>query len=249
LLVEASKKASLDGPINRYRRGFGDEQMKHSVWLRILLTTSVLFGHNAGSIAQSTSAGPLKVIVLAQSPAETKTDLQIFCLFRSSPDNSLHGSLTEINERLHGLLDQLRTPGLFNGDLGETILLRPPAGTVAAKKVLIIGLGNSSSFTPARMYLVGKIALREANRLGIAHPFFAPTILDGGVTTFSTSEVAEQVVRGFRDALAAESLLRTESATGPLAIADFTYLAGAKHAAETQGGIDRALGLSTPSTR
>jgi hypothetical protein len=116
----------------------------------------------------------MKVIVLAQSPADTKTDLQIFCLFRSSPDNSLHGSLTEINERLDGLLDQLRIPALFNGDLGETILLTPPAGTVAAKKVLIIGLGDSSSFTPVRMYLVGKIALREANRLGIAHPFFAP---------------------------------------------------------------------------
>ena len=116
-----------------------------------------------------------------QSPAETKTDLQIFCLFSSSPTNPLHGSLIEINEKLHGLLDQLRTAGLLNGDLGETILLTPPAGTIAAEKLLIIGLGDSSSFTPARMYLVGKIALREANRLGVAHPYFAPTILDGGV--------------------------------------------------------------------
>jgi hypothetical protein len=224
--------------------------MKRSIWSQTLLVVAVFFGNNTGSLAQSTPAPPaLKVIVLVQSPAETKTNLQIFCLFRSTPENSLHGSLIEINEKLHGLLDQLRVPGFFNGDLGETILLTPPAGTIAAKKLLIIGLGDSSSFTPARMYLVGKIALREANRLGIAHPFFAPTILDGGVTTFSTAEVAEQVVRGLRDALATESLLRNEGATTPLAIADFTFLAGAAHAADTQGGINRALGLSAPPAR
>jgi hypothetical protein len=222
--------------------------MKCPDWPQILLAAALFFGHNAGSFAQTTPPA-LKVIMLVQSPAETRTDLQIFCLFRSSPMNPLHGSLIEINEKLHGLLDQLRTHGLFNGDLGETILLTPPAGTVAAKKLLIIGLGDSSSFTPARMYLVGKIALREANRLGIAHPYFAPTILDGGVTTFSTADVAEQVVSGLRDALAAESLLRKESSAGPLAVDDFTFLAGTKHAADTQGGINRALGLSTPSAQ
>jgi hypothetical protein len=224
--------------------------MKCSDWSHILLAAALLSMQQPISFAQATPVAPVpKVIVLVQSPAETRTDLQIFCLFRSSPMNPLNGSLIEINEKLHGLLDQLRTPGLFNGDLGETILLTPPAGTVAAKKLLIIGLGDSSSFTPARMYLVGKIALREANRLRIAHPYFAPTILDGGVTSFSTADVAEQVVRGLRDALAAESLLRKESSAGPLAVDDFTFLAGTKHAADTQGGINRALGLSTPSAQ
>jgi len=224
------------------------KSMKRSTWSQILLATTLLFGQEAVSLAQATPVTPVpKVIVLAQSPAETKTDLQIFCLFRSTPDNSLHGSLIEIDEKLHGLLSQIRTPNLFNGDLGETILLAPPAGTLAAKKVLIIGLGDSSSFTPASMYLVGKIALREANRLGVAHPFFAPTILDGGVTTFSTADVAAQVARGLRDALAAESLLQTKTAAVPLAVADFTFLAGATHVAETQQGINRALGLSPPT--
>ena len=217
-------------------------------WTQILLAVALFLGHNVGSFAQTTPPA-LKVNLLVQSPAETKTDLQIFCLVRSSPSNPLHGSLIEINERLHGLLDQLRAPGLFNGDVGETILLIPPAGTVAAKKILIIGLGDSSSFTPARMYLVGKIALREANRLGIAHPYFAPTILDGGVTNFSTADVAEQVVRGLRDGLAAEWLLRANSAAGPLAVSDFTFLAGTTHAADTQDGINRALGLSALPTR
>jgi hypothetical protein len=210
-------------------------------WLQILLTGTVLIGPALGASGQAIAAPVLPVSVLTQSPADTKTDLQIICLFNSLPADTLHGSLVEIDEKLHGLLDQIRKPSLFNGDLGETILLTPPAGTLSAKKLLIIGLGDSSGFTPQRMYLVGKIALREANRLGIAHPIFAPTVLDGGVTGFATGDVAREVVRGFRDALASESALRSGNAAEPLAVVDFTFLAGAKHAADTQSGIDDAL--------
>jgi hypothetical protein len=56
---------------------------------------------------------PLPIRVLAQSPAETTTELQVICLFRSSPVNVLHGSLTETNEKLDGLLDRVRKPELF----------------------------------------------------------------------------------------------------------------------------------------
>src|ERR1700723_3944040 len=53
---------------------------------------------------------PIPVQILVQSPAETQTDLQIICLFRSSPVNTLHGSLTEMTEKLKGLLDRVRKP-------------------------------------------------------------------------------------------------------------------------------------------
>lgn len=223
--------------------------MTYKHWLRLSLTTILLITPPAVSIAQQPATPNLRVIVLAQSPAETTTDLQIICLFQSTPANTLHGSLTETNEKLHGLLDQIRKPGLFNGDLGETILLAPPTGTLTAKKLLIIGLGDSATFTPDRMRFVGKIAFREANRLGIAHPFFAPTILDGGVTGFSTDLVAEQVVHGFRDALATETLLKFSQDVGPSSVQDFTFLAGVKNVAMTQKGIDRALGDSSTPTR
>ena len=182
------------------------------------------------------------VNVLAQSPADTRTDLQIFCLFRSSPENQLHGSLIEIDEKLHGLLTRIRTAGLFGGEPGETLLLTPPSGSLAAKRVLIIGLGDSSTFAPDRMYLAGKIALREATRLGVAHPFFAPTVLDGGVTGFPTGAVAYQFVRGLRDALATEAVLREMGAAPAPSVVDLTFLAGAAHVADTQKGINQAFG-------
>ena len=196
----------------------------------------------ATASAQTPAPPPFQVKVLAQSPAETTTDLQIFCLFRSLPQNALHGSLTETDQKLHGLLQQIRQPGLFSGDLGETLLLLvPPPGTLNARRVLIIGLGDSATFTPDRMELVGRIAFREANRLNIAHPFFAPTILDGGVTGFATGDVAQHVVQGFLQALSTEKLLQASHSAAPLAVQDFTFLAGAKNVPSTQQGIDHAL--------
>ena len=90
--------------------------------------------------------GPVPIRVLVQSPADTDTELQIICLFRSDPSNTLHGSLLEINQKLKGLLDQIRKHSLFRGDLGETLMFAPPAGSLAAKRVLIIGLGDSQTF-------------------------------------------------------------------------------------------------------
>jgi hypothetical protein len=223
-------------------RGNLSALMRYTLRFSLLLSIAVsAFGQGQPSTS-ILPAPALPVKVLMQSPADTQTELQIICLFRSSPENALHGSLIETNEKLHGLLDAIRKPGLFDGELGETLLLTPPAGTLGAKRLLIIGLGDSATFTPQTMVGVGKIALREADRLGIAHPFFAATVLDGGVTKYSTGDVAEQVVRGFREALATEAILHSGGASGPVSVVDFTFLAGAKFASNSQAGIDRALG-------
>ena len=159
-------------------------RMKPSCWRPIVFAAVLCLigaGHSHGQPGNGNVPLPvLPVTVLKQSPAETKTELQIICLFHSSPQNTLHGSLVETNEKLQGLLDGIRKPGLFGGEVGETILLNPPDGALGAKRLLIIGLGDPDSFSPQRMVLIGKIAMREANRLAIAHPFFAPTILTEG---------------------------------------------------------------------
>lgn len=179
----------------------------------------------------------LPIHVLVQSPAHTETELQIICLFRSDPTNTLHGSLTELNEKLYGLLDKVRKPTAFRGELGETLLITPAPGTIVAKKLLIIGLGDSQTFQPERMELVGSIAYHEANRLGVTHPFFAPTVLDGGVTRFTTGQVSEQVTLGMLRAEATAHLLHNAN------VQDMTYLAGQQYRASTQNGIDRAIAM------
>jgi hypothetical protein len=114
---------------------------------------------------------------------------------------------------------------VFRGELGETLLIMPAPGTLGARKLLIIGLGDSQGFTLQRMQLACRILFSEAVRTGAAHPFFAPTILDGGVSKFTTGEVAEQVVGGFLRADALDRLLRGENAAGGTVVEGLTYLA------------------------
>jgi Cytosol aminopeptidase family, N-terminal domain len=184
---------------------------------------------------------PIPIQVLVQSPADTNTDLQVICLFRSSPLNALHGSLVEANEKLKGLLDRVRNPRLFRGELGETLLLAPPKGTLGAKRLLIIGLGDSQTFSPDRMQLIGEILYTEASRLGVAHPFFAPTILDGGVAKFATGQISEQVARGFLRAAAIDKALKDAGASASPRVAALTFLAGAQHVNDTRDGIEKAI--------
>jgi hypothetical protein len=184
---------------------------------------------------------PIPIRILAQSPADTTTELQVICLFRSSPANTLHGSLTETNEKLKGLLERVRKPGLFMGELGETLLITPPKDGLAAKRLLIIGLGDSQNFSPQRMQLVGEILYSEASRLEVAHPCFAPTIFDGGVTKFATGEVAEQVIRGFLRAAAIDGVLGDARGSSGPGITTLTFLAGAKNVSSTREGIEKAI--------
>jgi hypothetical protein len=189
------------------------------------------------------------VEVLVKSPPDTNTELQVICLFESVPSNTLHGSLIEMNNKLNGLLDIIRSPSggpLFTGELGETLLITPKAGTISARQLLIIGLGASQTFTAARMNLIGDIVFSEANRLKVKHPFFAPTVIDGGVTGFGTGDVAEQFMRGFLRARAAQAELFSLGEAPQTTVEKLTFLAGAAHAADTQAGITKAAGAGKP---
>jgi hypothetical protein len=214
----------------------------------LVVSLAVFYGHALLGQTPPTvidiANAPIPIQVLVQSPADTETDMQVICLFRSSPVNTMRGSLTEMNDKLKGLLDRIRKPDLFRGELGETLLIAPPEGSLGARKLLIIGLGNSQTFSPKQMQVVGEILYAEAARLGVAHPYFAPTILDGGVTQFATGEIAEQVIAGFLRAVATDKALRSASASPGQPVAALTYLAGAMNATGTRDGIEKAITAS-----
>jgi hypothetical protein len=185
-------------------------------------------------------AQSIPVRVLVQSPAETRTALQIICLVQLDSTHPFHGALAELNDKLGGVLDRIRTPALFRGALGETLVITPPAGRIGATRLLVIGVGDAHTFTSDRMELVGSIVYREASRLGAVHPFFAPTLLDGGVTGFTTGEIAGQVLHGFWRAAGADSVLRGAGDAPHATVRDLTYLAGPQHAASTGQAIAQA---------
>ena len=208
------------------------------------LSLAVVFLLAFATLADRAQSAPVSlpaIDVLAQSPADTVTELQVICLFRSDSGIALKGALAEMDEKTHGLLTDLRRPNHFHGELGETILLTPPAGSLKAKRLLIIGLGDPQTFTADRMRLVGTILLREAERLGVSHPYFAPTIKDGGVDRFSTGDIAVPLVQGFLEAYSTEKHLETIGASSGNVPAQLTFLAGKQYQASTQSGIDKAV--------
>jgi len=177
------------------------------------------------------------VNVLVQSPVLTKTDLQAICVFRSSPGNTLQGSLTEMDEKLGGLLSEVRQANLFRGELGETLLIVPKPGTIPARHLLLIGLGDRESFSADREQVVGFIFFEEAARMGISEPYFAPTVLDGGKAGMDTGDVAQQFLNGFMRAKATQDLLRHGGVSTGSRPSSLTFLAGAAHAARTREGL------------
>jgi hypothetical protein len=191
--------------------------------------------------AQTVPGASFPVNVLVESPALTKTDLQTICLFQSDPANTLHGSLAEIDEKLGGLLSRIRKDNLFSGNLGETLLLTPKPGTIPARRLLLIGLGDLQGFSPAREQVVGFIFFEEAERLGIPHPYFAPTVLDGGKSGLDTGDVAQEFLGGFLRAKASQDLLRRAGVSSGINPRSLTFLAGATHAAGTRDGLTRAF--------
>jgi hypothetical protein len=181
------------------------------------------------------------VNVLVESPADTKTDLQAICLFQSDPGNTLQGSLREIDEKLGGLLSRIRKNNLFAGALGETLLIAPKLGTVPARRLLLIGLGDRESFSPDREQVVGFTFFEEAERLGISHPYFAPTVLDGGKAGTDTGDVAHQFLIGFLRAKASQDLLQRGGVSAGRNPHSLTFLAGAAHAERSRDGLAQAF--------
>jgi len=177
--------------------------------------------------------------VLVQSPADTDTALQVICLFESTPQTPFHGALAEIDQRLRGLLTHLRESGEFKAHLGDTRLIIPREGTITAERLLLIGLGDPETFTPERMEAVAPIVVLVSEKYNVHHPDFAPAVLDGGVTKFSTGEVAQHFALGLRRAVHFQEPI-TNNNQPPFDI-HLSYLAGPTHAAETQCALDRPL--------
>jgi hypothetical protein len=181
------------------------------------------------------------VTVLVEGPSEAPGELQVICLFSSKPENKLLASLAEMDQKLGGLLTRVRTAGLFRGDLGETMLLTPKPGVIGAKRLLIFGLGDRTTFTADREELVGEIVYAESDRLGVAAPNYAPTIIDGGFTGTDTGGVGAKFIAGFLRGRDVAAALHAVNA-GPMPrVASLTFLAGPAHAADTQKGITAAL--------
>src|SRR2546430_742763 len=82
------------------------------------------------------------------------------------------------------VIASLREHGRFVADQLETILIIPPKDSIKAKALLLVGLGEEEALSLNLLEAVGRVALREAGRLGVRKVAFAPLIRDQGNSKF-----------------------------------------------------------------
>jgi hypothetical protein len=202
-----------------------------------------------GSVSKLGSVDGVDIETMVQSPAAQETPLQVVCLFEytegdifNSPPalpKALNG-MVHVDEALKGLITDLRKTNRFEGKLLETLLITPPAGSVAAKKLLLVGLGNRSDFKPEIMRLVGIVGMREALRLGVTSYSHASDLKDAGIDS-PTAEVAGNVIRGALEAYRTQDYLKKREASETLTVTKITLLAGPAYFEDSQNGIEKVI--------
>jgi hypothetical protein len=188
----------------------------------------------------------LTVKVRTQAPYDAETPLQVVCYFKhkESGDKTL-GAAVELDEKLGGVIASLRNRGEFAGDELETLLLTPPKGTTKPKLLLLIGLGDEASLSLDRMEGVGRVAVREAARLGTTRVAFAPLIRDQGNSRLPAGDVANAVVRGMLLAYDTEKRLQKVGLAKAFALEEWVQEAGPTYFADTVPGVQKAIREAT----
>ncbi len=205
-------------------------------------TTAIGTSKNWGSV------DGISMIGLVQGPSSANAQLQVACVFEYTEGDifnapalpaSLNG-LVHLDDALKGELIRIRKSGQFQGHSLETILITPPVGSMAAKKLLLIGLGDRNKFTPDLMISVGEVAAREAMRLGVTNFAFASDLKDAGIDS-PTALVAGNVVRGIVHANRSENYLKEHKLSTSKKLEKIYLLAGPAFFEIAGEGISEAI--------
>ncbi|MDV7698816.1 peptidase M17 [Chryseobacterium soli] len=194
------------------------------------------------------SVDGVSMIGLVQGPSSADAQLQVACVFEYT-ENDIHtpqalpanlNGLVHLDEALKGELTKIRQSGQFKGHSLETILITPPAGSMSAKKLLLIGLGDRNAFSPELMASVGEVAAREAMRMGVTNFAFASDLKDAGIDS-PTALVAGNVVKGIVLASRFEIYLREHNLSNTKKLEKVYLLAGPSFFEVAGSGIKDAI--------
>lgn len=230
-----------------------------SLWSLMFLATAICVRAQSttpvGTTAVVGKVDNVAVEVKVQGPSAQATPLQVACLFEYTEGDIFNppalakelNGMVHLDEAFKGLITELRKSGKFAGHQLETLLITPPPGTIPAKKLLLIGLGNRDSFTSEVMYRVAQVEMREALRLGVSAYSHASDLKDAGVSSV-TDEVAGNLVRGAIDAYRTQQYLKTKKASDARPLVKFTLLSGPSFFTDTREGVKKVVdSLQQPS--
>ena len=107
----------------------------------------------------------MKITVAAKPIEQVREQLVVVGIYEGEP--SLSGAAADVDKRCPGLISTVVQNGDFTGRLSQTMLLYAEQG-LAAKRVLLVGLGKKSEFTIDRLRASGAVAARFVRERGIA---------------------------------------------------------------------------------
>ena len=144
-------------------------------------------------------------------------------------------------KRLGGLIASLRQRGEFQGLALESLLIEPPSGTIKAKRLLLLGLGAESELSLDRMEAIGRVAIREAAKIGAKSVAFAPMIKDAGNDSLEAGAVETSVVRGMLLAYDTEKRLQKQGLRAAYVLEEWIVESGPAYFEATVVGVKKAV--------
>lgn len=194
---------------------------------------------------QTKVEGPsgLPILVRMQGPYDADVPLQIVCYFEhtATSDAKLFGAPVELDQRLGGLIASLRQRGEFQGLALESLLIEPPAGTIKANRLLLLGLGAEADLSLDRMEAIGRVAIREAAKIGAKSVAFAPMIKDAGNDSLDAGAVETSVVRGMLLAYDTERRLQKQGLRSAYVLDEWIVESGPAYFDATVAGVRTAV--------
>lgn len=191
----------------------------------------------------------IRIEGMVQGPSTEATPLQIACVFEYTEGDIFNSppalpaavnGMVHLDHDLTGIITDIRKRGKFAGHAFETLLITPPAGSVAPKQVLLIGLGDRNKFNPELMISIGAVAMREALRLGVNSFAFASDLKDAGIDS-PTALVAGNVVKGSFEAYRTQAYLKDKKMASYKPLTKITLLAGPAFFSIAGEGIKEAI--------
>jgi hypothetical protein len=185
-----------------------------------------------------------------EGPYTADTTLQVVCYFQYTEAGAkkMSGAPVELDKRLGGVINSLRSRGEFRGKPLETILIKPKEGAIKAKFLLLVGLGSEDKLSLNLLEQVGQTALRCAKETGATKVAFAPLLRDQGNTAFGVGAVEIAVVKGMLLAYDTERRLQDEGLSNNYKLAEWWVEAGPAYFDETVTGVREAVAQAAAET-
>ncbi len=187
----------------------------------------------------------MKLTLEATKPQDLESDLQVMCYFKHDPKGDvLISVIVDFDKSMGNPIKNLRDRGMFVGDLGESLLLTPPAGVMKPKQVLLVGYGPKDTFSLEAFKRVGTTAVRNAVKIGAKKVAFAPAVKDQGYDKLGVDAVEEANVQAIILAYDTEKRLQKAGLAKEFSIEEFVIEAGPEYFEKTVKGVEKGLELA-----